>query len=227
MPDNAPSIRSLVLIPALVTLAVTILRLVGELQNWNDLLFSNVAPGGEAKPGFVGIAWLMPIFGFWFGYRLRRATGQPAHAGKAARRFALGAVILIGGLFGLIALGLVVMPTAKEPGEPSGLPYSLALAGLATIVMFPAWTRLGLTLIVYGVLARLPVVVVTWLALQNDWNSHYVKLPAGTVLPTDMDPFVFLALPQLTFWIVTTLMIGGLFGCLGAAIARRGNDRPA
>ena len=36
---------------------------------------------------------------------------------------------------------------------------------------------------------------------------------------------MFLAMPQVTVWIVATLMIGGLFGCLGAALAGRGSKQ--
>jgi len=203
-------------------LVVTILRLVGELQGWNDSWFSNVAPSGGFKPGFMGLVWLIPIFGFWFGLRLRRATGEPPKVGKAALRFLIGAAILIGGFFGLTAAGLIVMPDATNPGEPKGLGYSLALAGLAAIVMCTAWWRLAKTLIVYAFLARIPVVAVTYLALRNGWETHYTRLPVGTTLPEGVDSFTFLATPQMTFWIVSTLMLGGLFGCLGAVVAGRG-----
>lgn len=213
---------SLVLVPAVLSLVVTILRLVGELQGWNDSWFSNGAPGGEFKPGFVGLVWLIPIFGFWFGFRLRRATGEPPKVGKAALRFLLGAAILIGGFFGLAATGLIVMPDADNPGEPKGLAYSLALAAVAAIVMCTAWWRLAKTLIVYAFLARIPVVAVTYLALRNGWETHYTRLPVGTTLPEGVDSFTFLAMPQLTFWIVSTLMLGGLCGCLGAALGGRG-----
>jgi CHASE2 domain-containing sensor protein len=39
--------RQLILVPAVITLAVTLLRLVGELQNWSPTLFSR-EPGAEA-----------------------------------------------------------------------------------------------------------------------------------------------------------------------------------
>ncbi len=56
MSDDA-SVRParLILVPAIVTLAVTLLRLVGELQDWSPRLFSKEAGGGGA---LVGIAWL-------------------------------------------------------------------------------------------------------------------------------------------------------------------------
>ena len=60
-------IGRMVLGPALITLAVTLLRLVGELQGWSPRLFSREAGGGGA---LVGISWLVPVFGAWFGCKL-------------------------------------------------------------------------------------------------------------------------------------------------------------
>ena len=54
------SIVRLICVPALITLGVTLLRLIGELQNWSPRLFNREAGGGGA---LVGIAWLVPIFG--------------------------------------------------------------------------------------------------------------------------------------------------------------------
>src|SRR5262245_46835691 len=68
MPDkNDIPLRRLILVPSVVTLAVTLLRLVGELQNWSPRLFNKEAGGGGAV---VGIAWLVFIFGAWFAWKL-------------------------------------------------------------------------------------------------------------------------------------------------------------
>ncbi len=64
----------LILVPAVITLAITLLRLVGELQGWSPGLFSRAAGGGGA---LVGISWLVPIFGAWFGWKLAKAGGAP------------------------------------------------------------------------------------------------------------------------------------------------------
>ena len=63
--------------PAVITLAVTLLRLVGELQGWSPLLFNREAGGGGA---LVGISWLVPVFGAWFGWKL----AGPARARRAS-----------------------------------------------------------------------------------------------------------------------------------------------
>ena len=53
------SITSLITIPALITLGITILRLVGELEHWPKPWFSAAGGGGGA---IVGISWLPIVF---------------------------------------------------------------------------------------------------------------------------------------------------------------------
>src|SRR5438876_8786688 len=43
-------------IPALITLAITLIRLIGERQGWSKVWF-NPDPGGGAAP--IGIVWLV------------------------------------------------------------------------------------------------------------------------------------------------------------------------
>jgi hypothetical protein len=226
MTNKAPSATSILLIPAIITLGVTVLRLVGELQGWNDDVFSNVAPGGEHKPGFMGIAYLVPIFGFWFGYKLRRTTGQPPHVGKSALRYLIGMATMVGGFLACIGLGLITMPNADTPGQPTGLTYSLILIGATTFITLTAWPKLTATLLIYAVFARIPVVAITYLAQEKGWDTHYTKLPVGTMLPDASDRFMYLAMPQMTFWIVFTIVVGGLFGCLGAKLGGKPTSNP-
>lgn len=212
----------MVMVAGLVALLVTIVRLVGETQQWSGLLFSSAGPGDPNRPqGLFGIGWLMPIFGFWFGWRLRRSTGEPGNAGRSALFYLLGGVVIGLGFFLVSKFGLVVMPTKETPGIPQGMPWSAGLVAAAVLVMFMAWPRLSVALFAYAVLSRIPVLVVTYLSVTNGWDTHYDKLPPDWVLPEGMDKVVFLSLPQVTFWIAATMMFGGLFGCLAAAIAGR------
>ena len=56
MEERKPiSITSLITIPALITLGVTILRLVGELEHWPKPWFSAAAGGGGARVIKAGI----------------------------------------------------------------------------------------------------------------------------------------------------------------------------
>jgi hypothetical protein len=78
--SEKPSITKLVLAPALITLGVTLLRVMGELLHWSRRLF-NPAPGGGGA--VVGIVWLIPFFGVYFALRLARSGEVPEHPGRA------------------------------------------------------------------------------------------------------------------------------------------------
>src|SRR5438094_4381615 len=98
------SLKSLILMPALITLAVTILRLVGELQGWSPRLFSRQAGGAGA---IVGIVWLVPIFGAYFAAKLAKAGATPG-AGRVIGYSALA----IG--FAVLALTATVKTTTNQ-----------------------------------------------------------------------------------------------------------------
>jgi hypothetical protein len=60
------SISRLVFVPTLVTLGVTLLRLVGELRGWPS-------PWFDKNSGIVGITWLVPpTIGVYFAWKLWR-----------------------------------------------------------------------------------------------------------------------------------------------------------
>lgn len=67
------NVRKLIGIPAVITLAVTLLRLVGELMNLPDWL-ANKEPGGPGA--LIGIAWLAPVFGVYFATKLEGVPGN-------------------------------------------------------------------------------------------------------------------------------------------------------
>src|SRR6266568_9299037 len=91
---NRLSTPRLVLGPAVITLGVTILRLVGERQGWSRTWFNPEAGGPWS---IVGITWLAPLFGIYFALKLA-ATGQgPKSLGQAVG-LALLAVAIIYGL---------------------------------------------------------------------------------------------------------------------------------
>ena len=140
----------LILVPALITLGVTLLRLVGELANWSPRFFSRDAGGGAAV---VGIAWLVPFFGAWFGWQLARAGSRPSSYGRAV---------------GLTLLGFALIPAAGFGASAMGIPQAslttlwifVVAALLGIFVAMQAWPALGRTLLAYGLAARIPVVIV-------------------------------------------------------------------
>ncbi len=215
------SIGSLILIPALITLAITILRLVGELEGWSRLFF-NKAPGGGMA--IVGISWLPIIFGPYFAWKLATANEGPSSNGKAIGMCVVGFVVFFLGaasswigftkhITALILLGFV-----------------LDLAS-AFVPRF-GWRALGNTLLAYAFAARIPVVVVMFIAMSahggQGWGTHYDVAP-GFVVTSFAQKFIDLAvLPQMSLWIGWTAIIGGLFGSIyTAAFVRRTVSQPA
>lgn len=69
MPPSRPFARPL-LLASLLTLAISILRLWGELSGW-----ATNASGGRLLP--LGITWLVFTFGAWFGRRLAKDGQAP------------------------------------------------------------------------------------------------------------------------------------------------------
>jgi hypothetical protein len=207
---EAPSIPSLILVPSLITLGVTLLRLVGELNNWAPALFSRQA-GGAAS--LVGIVWLAPVFGAYFAWRLARAGSAPAPgrvAGHALLAFLLpiGAGVVLGAL---LHLGTsVVIP-------------AVMLAGLVGAwLVWRAWPLLGRALFLYGVAARVPVIVVMLIAMLQDWGTHYdvppPNFPAG--VPVMAKWFQIGVMPQLFLWIPYTMLSGALLGGIALVAVR-------
>jgi len=210
---NQASARTgpLILVPAAITLAVTLLRLAGELQGWSPVLFSR-EPGGGGS--LVGIAWLVPVFGAWFGWRLVRSGDRPGSLKRA---------------LGLTVLALALMPATGFAAAKLGMSQSLATLGafavvsiVGVVVALRAWPALGRVLLAYGLAARIPVALVMLAAILGSWGTHYDVLPPGAPEMTGLRKwFVIGLLPQMTIWLWFTSVIGGLFGIGAGAVAAR------
>ena len=168
MSDTGVRHGRLILVPAIITLAVTLLRLTGELMQWSSALFNRSAGGGGA---IVGIVWLVPIFGIYFALRLAREGERP---GKLLRAFAL------------VLLAMAVMPVTgmvaaaagvDQTGTPALLLF-VAAAVVTVVVALRAWPELARVLVVYGVAARVPVVIVMLIAILASWGTHYDVPPS-------------------------------------------------
>src|SRR5437870_10353077 len=100
MSDSSPSsdsrinITQLILIPSVITLAVTLLRLIGELQHWPTVLFNRSAGGGGA---IIGISWLAFVFGAYFALKLA-SGGDAMSAGRVIGFAILGLALVIRGI---------------------------------------------------------------------------------------------------------------------------------
>lgn len=206
------SITQLILVPSLITLAVTLLRLIGELQHWSTRLF-NPEAGGFGS--IVGITWLAPIFGIYFALRLAKSGQGPERRGRAILFGVAGIVVVI--LVSVIAFAL----KANQYGQLIAFCVSFVLAAL---VQYPAWPALFKTLLAYAFAARIPVAILMFFAMKGDWHTHYDVAPPD--MPAEMSQFwpkyIWLAfLPQIFAWTGFTVLMGSLFGSIATAISRR------
>jgi hypothetical protein len=197
-------------VPALVTLVVTLLRLTGELLHWSPSLFNRDPGGGGA---LVGIVWLIFLFGIYFALRVAAAGEPPAALGPAfgwpALGFALNTVVFVA--------ALSLLPT--NPVAQLGL-FSVG-SWLAIWVARRGWPGLWRVLLVYGVLARIPVVVVMFLSIFGGWDTHYAKPRPDFPAMGPWGLFFWTALlPQLGIWIYLTVVFGMLMGAATLGIRR-------
>ena len=218
MSIDATTIRKLVFWPAVVTLAITLLRLTGELLHWSPSLFNPTAGGGGA---LVGISWLPPLLGIVFAIQLVRAGLGPVSGGRAVGRALLGLLAAVAVVFGSRALGLM------KPGQFGMLGLVLITSALAigAAIAWSGWPALGQTLLVYAFAARIPVALLMLVAMLGNWGTHYDVAPPGFPEMGVFSKWLMIgALPQLTTWIAFTVLTGALTGSIAGLVAGR---RPA
>ena len=220
--NSRPSTLSLILIPSIITLAITILRTVGELQHWSPIFFKREAGGAGAV---VGIAWLPVIFGIYFAVKLRNSDDPTAGPGKAILMAVLGIVVVAAFGFGSTLI-------FGKNGQTQQ--FFMILVGLiiASLLQAFAWRGLFTTSLAYGLAARIPVLIVMFLALKGHWGTHYDAIPPPQPGQQDVfatmpfiQQFIFLAvLPQVFLWIPYTIIVDGLFGGIAGLFAKPKNQ---
>ncbi|MEK7728383.1 MAG: hypothetical protein AAB354_08200 [candidate division KSB1 bacterium] len=204
-------LKKMVIMPALITLAITLLRLTGELLNWAPALFNKAAGGGGA---LVGISWLVPIFGFYFAWQLMKAGEYPASTGRALG-FAALALVVFAGLF---AVAFQFLKTNAALFYVFGIAAPVAALYIARL----AWPSLFNALFAYGLAARIPVILIMFFAIMNNWGTHYDVPPPNYVETTPLMKWFNIGLfPQLTFWMGFTVVIGAIFGGIAVAVMQR------
>ncbi|HLY60540.1 MAG TPA: hypothetical protein VKV95_07205 [Terriglobia bacterium] len=217
MSENSSSARlstiQLILVPAVITLTVTVLRAVGEMQGWPKPWFATTPGGGGAV---IGISWLPLIFGPYFAVKLAGHGGGPASTGKSFMFPLLGLAVFILGIFVAIKGGQAQVPLQVVLG--------FVIAAVGGAVCLPGWSALAKTLFAYGLAARIPVAILMIFAISGNWGTHYDALPPGYNGPTALWPkWVMIGLiPQMLLWIPFTMVIGSLFGAVAGVVARRG-----
>jgi len=159
-PPKGPDYGKLILVPALITLGITLLRLAGEFMDLPSWLASRTAGGAGA---LIGISWLPPFLGIYFAYKLATAPGK-------------------------------------------------------------LWKNLFKTLLLYGLAARIPVIIIMGLAIFGNWGTHYDAFPPGSLREaTPMAKFLRGGvMTQLVWWVlIWTVGSGMLTGLIASFIRSR------
>jgi hypothetical protein len=215
MDNRPPAMGKLLLFAGGVTLAVTLLRLYGELNHWDPRYFGNDGRGGGA---IVGISWLIGVFGFWFGARLARGGAAPARRGRTLLLHVIAIALVVGAI---LFNSKVMQPDAATfDGLRSRVVFMAIASGVATLIAIAAWPRLGFINLAYGLLARVPVVVVTYIACDRQWGTHYEVLGQPNLAVEPAAKLFWLSFVQLTLWPAATVLLGGLAGSLAALLFR-------
>jgi hypothetical protein len=209
--SSAPSTLSLVIWPAILTLGVTLLRLVGELRGWSPAYFSRLPGGGLA---IVGITWLVPLVGAYLGFRLTRAGASSP-----------GVASVAGWPAGALALGLGIgygLERIVQPSWTGTLALWAMVAVFVALMSFVTWPALGWPLLLYAFAARLPVALLMGLAIRGRWGTHYDVPPPGFPGLFPMARWLWTGLlPQTTIWIAFTLAVGMCGAAAGVWVASR------
>ncbi len=217
------STLQLILFPALISLVVTLTRLAGEIRHWSPNWFSSETGGTLPNNPYawvIGITWLAIPFGAYFGIKLAGSAGGAPPSLRSMAWAISGVVVMYGSPF------LVRFIPLKFPEIL--IPVWLFMA-CAAALQYPAWPALFKTLLAYGLAARIPVVVVYFLAMSADWGTHYdyVGLPPQFSMPL-LPRFLWLAFfPQLIFWVGFTITAGSVAGVAAAAVMRKRASAPA
>ena len=202
------------LIAVVVTLGVLALRLHGELEQWDPRYFSP-EPGG--KGALVGITWLVPVLGFWFGRRLAQSGSRPARPGRALLLHLLGFALAAGLAFGAMAVidDIDLRAYVLWIGFP-----------VMSLIALVVWPRAFLVNLAYGIVARGAVLGITHHAFgKPEWKTHFTALPPDEALRAHLDTPAkqefFVSMAQIVLWIPFTILVGGFFAVLGAMTVRR------
>lgn len=204
--SDRPRLR-LLLWPSLITAAISVFRLVAEVNGW----LSN-SSGGRLVP--LGITWCIFVFGSWFGWKLAAVDAGPRV--RPAWPWALLAFVATAAT---VAIGFRPLLGGDQSDATFAAVRVVVLTGagvatLAALAMFAVWPRLAWVLLLYALPARALVVALTWLAKTQGWNTHYAKFgPTGIErdLPTTM---VSASIAQFGFWVPFTIVGGTLAGTL-------------
>ena len=126
------------------------------------------------------------------------------------------------GLAFVLAFALGAGSVVMFPKSPvTQLALFTLVTWAAIVVARPGWPALWRVLLAYGLAARIPVLIVMFLAIFQDWDSHYAK-PRPDFPPMGHGGLFFWTafLPQMSLWIFLTIAGGILFGAIALGVRR-------
>jgi hypothetical protein len=212
--NSDSSISKLILVPSIITLAITALRLVGELQHWPTSLFNPAAGGGGA---LIGISYLPPILGIYFARKLVNNGESPASAGKVILYAAIGFVVMLAG---------IAMWAAPQINFPGKFIVGGVLLIASAVLQLPTWRKLFNVLGAYALAARIPVTILMFFAIKGNWGTHYDVAPPNFPETDWFTKFIQIGfMPQMFFWTAFTIITGALTAGITAAIVERGKSK--
>src|SRR5579862_6462046 len=208
------NIPRLIAIPSVITLVVTILRLVGELKHWPSPWVNSAAGGPGA---IIGIAWLPIIFGPYFAIKLAGAGEGPASYGRAIGYAFAGLVVFF-------IAGALFQRTIMHPSWLTMVAFLLML--VSAFVPPMGWRSLGRALLGYALAARIPVLIVMYYAMAGNGGAglgtHYDAAPPPLAQLSFESRYILAAvIPQMTLWIAWTVILGAIFGGVAAAVVKK------
>jgi hypothetical protein len=211
MRDDDASVFRMILFPSLITLAVTVLRLIGELQHWSTTFF-NPEPGGGGA--IFGISWLAVVFAVYFALRVHKRHQPLQKPGRAIGLTLLSLALCVAGTF-------LMYRAIQSASVIAWVPSMVVICGGVYLMRF-AWPSYWAVMMAYALSARIPVIIVMYLAIKGNWGTHYDS-PGPAFVPADWwTEFIHTGLfPQLFLWIPYTVVLCGLFGVITAAVLRR------
>jgi hypothetical protein len=206
------SIARLIAVPAVISIAVTVLRLVGELLHWpKPLVNSDVC--GKA---ILGVIWLVPIFGIYFAVRLFHAGDTPQRLGRPLLLAISGLALKLAGTFLMESRAMTYAPR---------LSMNFIVTVIGVVLSAIAWPTLAKVLLAYGYLSRIPVAIVQYLAMRGRWGTHYDALDPGFPAIGFWPTFLRVSfVPNIFFMETYTVIVGTLVGI--ATVAVLGRVRP-
>lgn len=208
--DARFSIGRLILVPALITLAVTLLRLTGELQHWSRAWFTT-----DMGASIVGIVWLAPVFGVYFAIRLDAAGQGPSPMWRAI-------LLAVAGVTIILETGYLTSAFGFDSSFHARLLFGWSAFALAALVTLPGWPALFKTLVAYGPTVRIPVAIIMFFAYRGNWGTHYDAAPPDTrwELASSRSILWLGFFPQLVLWVAFTIVAGMAAGTIATAFVR-------